>query len=53
MLTSDEKKEYISAVQCLLELPSKSDPAFAPGARNRMSPALSHTHSDFDPKRVA
>ncbi|KKY30786.1 putative fad binding domain-containing protein [Diaporthe ampelina] len=34
-LTSDEKKEYIGAVQCLLTLPSKSDPAFAPGARNR------------------
>ncbi|OLN87556.1 Grixazone synthase 1 [Colletotrichum chlorophyti] len=30
-----EKKDYISAVQCMLTSPSKSDPAFAPGARNR------------------
>ncbi|EFQ33949.1 hypothetical protein CGRA01v4_12430 [Colletotrichum graminicola] len=34
-LSSTEKKEYISAVQCMLTSPSKSDPAFAPGARNR------------------
>ncbi|KAJ0122034.1 fad binding domain-containing protein [Diaporthe amygdali] len=34
-LTPEEKKDYIGAVQCLLTLPSKSDPAFAPGARNR------------------
>ncbi|KAJ5013042.1 Tyrosinase-like protein orsC [Colletotrichum sp. SAR 10_99] len=30
-----EKKAYISAVQCMLTSPSKSDPEFAPGARNR------------------
>ncbi|GKT41954.1 tyrosinase-like protein orsC [Colletotrichum spaethianum] len=30
-----ERKEYISAVQCMLTSPSKSDPSFAPGARNR------------------
>jgi tyrosinase len=34
-LCSDEKKDYIKAVQCLQRLPSKSDPAFAPGARTR------------------
>ncbi|KAI7780572.1 hypothetical protein LA080_015855 [Diaporthe eres] len=34
-LSSVEKKEYIGAVQCLLKLPSKSDPTFAPGARSR------------------
>ncbi|TQN71850.1 Tyrosinase-like protein orsC [Colletotrichum shisoi] len=33
--SSAEKKEYISAVQCMLTSPSKSDPKFAPGARNR------------------
>ncbi|WYZ44850.1 hypothetical protein EsH8_VIII_000166 [Colletotrichum jinshuiense] len=33
--SSKERKEYISAVQCMLTLPSKSDPEFAPGARNR------------------
>ncbi|KDN71871.1 hypothetical protein CSUB01_10977 [Colletotrichum sublineola] len=31
----EERKEYIGAVQCLLTSPSKSDPSFAPGARNR------------------
>ncbi|KAK1996222.1 Di-copper centre-containing protein [Colletotrichum falcatum] len=34
-LSTEERKEYISAVQCLLTSPSKSDPSFAPGARNR------------------
>lgn len=34
-LTSEVKKSYISAVHCLLRLPSKSDPTFASGARNR------------------
>ncbi|TID03838.1 Tyrosinase ustQ [Colletotrichum higginsianum] len=33
--SAKERKEYIGAVQCLLTSPSKSDPAFAPGARNR------------------
>ncbi|KAK8038335.1 Tyrosinase-like protein orsC [Apiospora phragmitis] len=32
-LSKPERKEYIKAVQCLRELPSKSDPEFAPGAR--------------------
>ncbi|KAL6411871.1 FAD binding domain-containing protein [Ilyonectria robusta] len=34
-LSAKERKAYISAVQCLLAKPSKIDPAFAPGARNR------------------
>ncbi|KAF6806351.1 FAD binding domain containing protein [Colletotrichum musicola] len=33
--STKERKEYIAAVQCLLTSPSKSDPSFAPGARNR------------------
>ncbi|KAK2038065.1 Di-copper centre-containing protein [Colletotrichum somersetense] len=33
--STTERKDYISAVQCMLTSPSKSDPAFAPGARNR------------------
>ncbi|KAK1969298.1 Di-copper centre-containing protein [Colletotrichum sublineola] len=33
--SSTERKDYINAVQCMLTSPSKSDPAFAPGARNR------------------
>ncbi|OHW98056.1 FAD binding domain-containing protein [Colletotrichum incanum] len=33
--SSEEKKDYINAVQCMLTSPSKSDPEFAPGARNR------------------
>ncbi|KAK1990894.1 Di-copper centre-containing protein [Colletotrichum falcatum] len=33
--SSAERKDYIRAVQCMLSSPSKSDPAFAPGARNR------------------
>ncbi|KAL0944828.1 FAD-binding domain-containing protein [Colletotrichum truncatum] len=33
--SKQERKDYISAVQCMLTSPSKSDPAFAPGARNR------------------
>ncbi|KAF5675193.1 tyrosinase [Fusarium heterosporum] len=34
-LSKEEKKAYISAVQCIREKPSKADPAFAPGARTR------------------
>ncbi|KAG9253100.1 uncharacterized protein F5Z01DRAFT_174294 [Emericellopsis atlantica] len=34
-LSDGEKKDYISAVLCLREKPSKADPAFAPGARTR------------------
>jgi hypothetical protein len=30
-----ERKSYISAVQCLQKLPSKSDPTFAPAAKSR------------------
>ncbi|KAK1978453.1 hypothetical protein LZ30DRAFT_213111 [Colletotrichum cereale] len=33
--SSTERKGYINAVQCMLTSPSKTDPAFAPGARNR------------------
>ncbi|KAI8257254.1 Tyrosinase-like protein orsC [Colletotrichum sp. SAR11_239] len=33
--SAQERKEYISAVQCMLTSPSKSDSSFAPGARNR------------------
>ncbi|KAL4780099.1 hypothetical protein BJX76DRAFT_339144 [Aspergillus varians] len=35
VLSNSERKEYIEAVQCLTESPSKSDPTFAPGARTR------------------
>lgn len=35
VLSDQEKKDYISAVLCLREKPSKADPAFAPGARTR------------------
>ncbi|KAF9895139.1 hypothetical protein FE257_000041 [Aspergillus nanangensis] len=34
-LSKGERKEYIDAVLCLASKPSKSDPSFAPGARNR------------------
>lgn len=34
-LSKPERKDYIKAVQCLRELPSKSNPEFAPGARAR------------------
>ena len=34
-LSDGAKKDYISAVLCLREKPSKADPAFAPGARTR------------------
>ncbi|KAL3435233.1 hypothetical protein BDV09DRAFT_204205 [Aspergillus tetrazonus] len=34
-LTKQERKEYIDAVICLTESPSKIDPALAPGARTR------------------
>lgn len=34
-LTTTQKENYISALQCLLTKPSKSDPALFPGAKNR------------------
>ncbi|KAJ8116538.1 hypothetical protein OPT61_g2067 [Boeremia exigua] len=34
-MPAPERKAYITAVQCLLKAPSKSDPALVPGARNR------------------
>ncbi|KAF6806752.1 FAD binding domain containing protein [Colletotrichum sojae] len=34
-LSDTEKKEYTSAVNCLLTKPSKLEPGFAPGARSR------------------
>ncbi|KAL4999945.1 hypothetical protein BDV10DRAFT_163623 [Aspergillus recurvatus] len=34
-LSNSERKEYIDAVQCLIDSPSKIDPSFAPGARTR------------------
>ncbi|KAL4972426.1 hypothetical protein BDW66DRAFT_162912 [Aspergillus desertorum] len=34
-LSKSERKEYIDAVQCLTNSPSKIDPSFAPGARTR------------------
>ncbi|KAL4808036.1 hypothetical protein BDV18DRAFT_158155 [Aspergillus unguis] len=34
-LSKAERKDYINAVQCLIDSPSKVDPAFAPGARTR------------------
>ncbi|PLB40132.1 tyrosinase family protein [Aspergillus candidus] len=34
-LSKRERKDYTSAVNCLHSKPSKSDPSFAPGARNR------------------
>ncbi|KAL4868007.1 hypothetical protein BDV12DRAFT_109134 [Aspergillus spectabilis] len=34
-LSKRERKEYIDAVQCLIDSPSKIDPEFAPGARTR------------------
>lgn len=34
-LSAKERKAYTSAVKCMFTLPSKADPAFAPGARNR------------------
>lgn len=34
-LSKKERKEYIDAVLCLREKPSKADPSFAPGARTR------------------
>ncbi|KAI8625303.1 Di-copper centre-containing protein [Xylariaceae sp. FL1651] len=33
--SSDQKKEYISAVKCLMGKPSIADPLFAPGAKTR------------------
>lgn len=34
-MSSTERQSYTSAVQCLLDSPSKSDPALVPGAKNR------------------
>jgi tyrosinase len=34
-MSAQERKAYISAVQCMFNSPSKSDPATVPGARNR------------------
>lgn len=34
-LSGAEKKDYTSAVNCLLNKPSKLEPGFAPGARSR------------------
>jgi tyrosinase len=34
-LTSDEKADYIQAVQCLFDLPTRSDKSWAAGARTR------------------
>ncbi|KAL6238328.1 hypothetical protein BDW75DRAFT_247415 [Aspergillus navahoensis] len=34
-LSTSERKDYIDAVQCLIDSPSKIDPSFAPGARTR------------------
>lgn len=34
-MTKTERKAYISAVQCLQKLPSKSDPTWAPAAKSR------------------
>ncbi|KAL4954711.1 hypothetical protein BDW69DRAFT_205027 [Aspergillus filifer] len=34
-LNKTERKEYIDAVQCLIDSPSRIDPSFAPGARSR------------------
>ncbi|KAL2862820.1 tyrosinase family protein [Aspergillus lucknowensis] len=34
-LSKRERKEYIDAVQCLIDKPSQIDPSFAPGARSR------------------
>lgn len=35
LLSTGERKDYVSALQCLLTTPSKSDPSLVPGARNR------------------
>lgn len=34
-MSAKERKEYTSAVNCLMKLPPKTDPALAPGVRNR------------------
>lgn len=34
-MSEKERKEYTSAVNCLMKLPPKTDPALAPGVRNR------------------
>jgi tyrosinase len=34
-MSKKERKSYISAVQCLIKSPSKSDPTLVPGARTR------------------
>ncbi|KAE8844261.1 hypothetical protein PTNB85_02526 [Pyrenophora teres f. teres] len=35
VMSAEERKAYISAVQCMYSSPSKSDPALVPGARTR------------------
>ncbi|KAH7398598.1 hypothetical protein BKA66DRAFT_546137 [Pyrenochaeta sp. MPI-SDFR-AT-0127] len=35
VMRTEERKEYISAVQCLFSLPSRSDPVEVPGAKTR------------------
>lgn len=34
-MSAKERKEYTSAVNCLMKLPPKTDPALAPGVKNR------------------
>jgi tyrosinase len=34
-MSRTERKEYIRAVQCIVKLPSRSDPLMVPGARTR------------------
>jgi tyrosinase len=34
-MSNVERRDYIDAVHCLLNTPSKSDPTLVPGARNR------------------
>jgi hypothetical protein len=35
LMSGKERKAYTTAVQCMLDSPSKSDPVLVPGARNR------------------
>src|SRR5690242_1070495 len=34
-MSGEERKAYTTAVRCMLDSPSKSDPVLVPGARNR------------------
>lgn len=48
-LTRDERRAYISAVHCLHEKPSKTDPAISSGARNRFDDfAVAHILNMYD-----